>query len=249
MNQIESIATFRANEVRKALGLSAFESIDIIKVLRENEDVNFILKPFESRISGMFLRLGTTKVIVLNTARTLGHQRFTAAHEYYHLCFDTGMMGGLCIAGRSKQTITSEAEADLFAANLLMPAEGIAHSIYKRTRGVRKITIDDVVNLEQKFGVSRAAMLIRLKKLGYLTEKQLSEMKEYPVIQTARILGYELDLYQPTNRDAVLSSYAEKAKIALESGYISEGRYRQLLLEAGLIDLIYGEEVETTETV
>ena len=169
MNQIESIATFRANEIRKALGLSAFESIDIIKVLRENEDVNFILKPFESRISGMFLRLGTTKVIVLNTARTLGHQRFTAAHEYYHLCFDTGMMGGLCIAGRSKQTITSEAEAeaDLFAANLLMPAEGIAHSIYKRTRGVRKITIDDVVNLEQSLE-SVAAMLIRLKtRLSY----------------------------------------------------------------------------------
>lgn len=243
-----NVARFRANKVRNDLGLSAYEPIDIIKVLRENEDVSFILKPFESEISGMFLRLGEISVIVLNTARSLGHQRFTAAHEYYHLCFDKGMTGRICFVG-SEQTSEREKEADLFAANLLMPAEGIANSIFRRTQGMRGIAIDDVVSLEQKFGVSRAAMLIRLKQLGYLTDTQYNDMKDWPARHTARILGYSTDLYNPTNEDAVLSSYAEKVKIAYDAGYISVGRYRQLLREAGLVDLLYGEEVEPTETV
>ncbi|MGI6037773.1 MAG: ImmA/IrrE family metallo-endopeptidase [Limnochordia bacterium] len=249
MNEIESIASFRANEVRKRLGLSAFEAMDIIKTLRENEDVSFVLKPFESGISGMFLRLGNAKVIVLNTTRTLGHQRFTAAHEYYHLCFDTEMTGGICLAGTTEQKVTRELEADLFAANLLMPRDGLEISLFRRTQGRRDLTIDDVVSLEQKFGVSRMAMLVRLRQLGYLTEPQFCEMKGLPVIRSAKILGYATDLYEPTAEEAVFSSYAEKAKLALEWGRISEGRYRQLLREAGLIDLLYGEEVEPTETV
>lgn len=249
MDKLESVARFRANEIRKQLGLSAFEPIDVIKTLQENEDVSFVLKPFTSGISGMFLRLDATKVIVLNTSRTVGHQQFTAAHEYHHLCFDTEMTVGMCFAGTSEQDNAREREADRFAANFLMPEDGIRTSLVKRTQEKRNITIDDVVHLEQKFGVSRMAMLVRLRQLNVLTEKEFVEMRTWPVIKTARILGYTTDLYRATGEEAVLSSYAEKAKTAHESGHISEGRYRQLLLEAGLADLLYGEEVETTETV
>lgn len=249
MDQLESVSRFRANEIRKQLGLSAFEPIDIIKTLQENEDVSFVLKPFSSGISGMFLRLEATEVIALNSSRTVGHQRFTAAHEYYHLCFDQGMTVGMCFAGKSEQENAREREADRFAADLLMPTDGITASLLKRTRGEREITIDDVVHLEQKFGVSRMAMLVRLRQLNMFTEREFVDMKERQVIRTAKILGYSTALYQATREETVFSSYAEKAKTAHELGHISEGRYRQLLLEAGLADLLYGEEVETTETV
>lgn len=249
MENLESVARFRANEIRKQLGLSAFEPIDIIKALKEIEDVNFVLKPFKSGISGMFLRLERTEVIVLNTERTLGHQRFTAAHEYHHLRFDGGMTAGICHVGSLEQDNVREREADRFAANLLMPEDGITTSLLRRTQGKRSIIMDDVVHLEQRFGVSRMAMLVRLRQLGMLPEREYLEMRDWPVIRTARVLGYNADLYRPTHEENVVSSYAEKAKIALELGHISEGRYRQLLLEAGLADLLYGEEFETTETV
>lgn len=196
MDQLESVARFRANEIRKQLGLSAFEPVDIIKALQQNEDVSFVLKPFKSGISGMFLQLEATKVIVLSTSRTVGHQKFTAAHEYHHLCFNKETTVGMCFAGKLEQNNVREREADRFAANLLMPADGIMTSLLKRTRGKREITIDDVVNLEQKFEVSRMAMLVRLRQLHVLAEKEFLKMRAWPVIRTARILGYSTDLYR-----------------------------------------------------
>ena len=73
-------------------------------------------------------------------------------------------------------------------------------------------------------------MLVRLRQLNVLTEKEFLGMRALPVIRTARILGYTTDLYLATEEEAVLSSYAEKAKTARDLGRISEGRYRQLLL-------------------
>jgi Zn-dependent peptidase ImmA (M78 family) len=249
MNQLDAAAMFRAHETRNKLGLSAFEPIDIVKVLQEDEDVSFIYRPFESGISGMFLRLGSTQVIVINTSRTLGHQRFTVAHEYCHLSYDRGMTGRVCVAAKYQQDVRQEQEADRFAANLLMPAEAIAIRIVKRTQNKRELSIDDVVALEQHFGVSHAAMLIRLRELNHISDNQYHKLKSIPITQTAKVLGYSPNLYLPTNETNLVSSYAEKAKRALETGRISEGRYRQLLLEAGLADLLYGEEATVIETI
>ena len=63
----------------------------------------------------------------------------------------------------------SEIEANLFAAELLMPAAFLEHDLKKA--GVVYFIDDDVIsNLAHKYGVSTQALLIRLKNLGYIEE-------------------------------------------------------------------------------
>jgi hypothetical protein len=99
MRKMEQIASVRAAEARRSLGVSASEPVDVIKLLREYRDISFVLRPFVSDISGMFVRADRAEVIAINTARSLGHQRFTAAHEYFHLLYDEGMLGAACKVG------------------------------------------------------------------------------------------------------------------------------------------------------
>jgi len=241
MNDLETNAMARATEVRRELGLGEYETLDVLKLLRECLDVSLVFKPLSPAVSGVFLRLGKSDVIVLNTAKTLGHQRFTAAHEYCHLRYDRGLSRRACAAGLFDQGSQSEREADHFAANLLLPANGIALRLHKR--GQNEVSLEDVIDLEQHYGTSHKATLIRLRHLHYLNDKQLEALGR-GVVGLAKRLGYRPDLYLPTGEDRVESGYAEKAKRALDRGLITEGKYEQLLLEAGYADLLYGGEEE-----
>ena len=241
MNVLETTAMARATEFRRELGLGEYEPLDLVKLLRECLDISLVLKPLSPAVSGVFLRLGQSEVIMLNTDKTLGHQRFTAAHEYCHLRYDRGLSRRACVTGLFNQDNPSEREADYFAVNLLLPAGGIALRLHKRGR--KDVSLEDVIDLEQYYGASHQAALIRLKHLGYLTQKQVEAMGD-GVIAMARRLGYRPDLYLPTREDRIDSGYAEKAKRALDQGLITEGRYEQLLLEAGYADLLYGGEEE-----
>jgi len=239
MRRMEQIARVRAAEVRRCLGVSVSEPVDVIKLLRECFDISFILRPFASDISGMFVRADKAEVIAVNTVRSLGHQRFTAAHEYFHVRYDVGMLGAACRVGVVDQPIEREAEADAFAANFLMPAEGIAARVLARTEGGRGLAVEYVVHLEQHFGVSHKAMVRRLRDLGYLRANEFEQMWSLPIRQTARTLGHDTSLYSPTREDRIISSYAEKAKTALDLDLISFGKYEQLMLEAGFADLLF----------
>ncbi|NLG83674.1 MAG: ImmA/IrrE family metallo-endopeptidase [Firmicutes bacterium] len=241
MNRLEITAMARATEFRRELGLGEYEPLDLFKLLRECLDISLVFKPLSPAVSGVFLRLGQSAVIMLNTNKTLGHQRFTVAHEYCHLRYHRGLSRRICVAGLFNQDNASEREADYFAANLLLPAGGIALRLHKRGRKV--VSLEDVIDLEQHFGASHQATLSRLRHLGYLTQKQAEAMGD-GVIAMARRLGYRPDLYLPTREDRIESSYAEKAKRALDRGLITKGRYEQLLLEAGYADLLYGGEEE-----
>jgi len=241
MNDMETTAMARATEVRRELGLGEYEPLDIFKFLRECLDISLVFKPLSLPVSGVFLRLGRSEVIMLNTNKTLGHQHFTAAHEYCHLRYDHGLSRRACVAGLFNQDNTSEREADYFAANILLPTGGVALRLHKR--GHKDVTLEDVIDLEQHYGTSHQATLIRLRHLEYLNQRQFEAMGN-GVKAMARRLGHRSDLYLPTREDRIDSGYAEKAKRALDQGLISEGRYEQLLLEAGYADLLYGGEEE-----
>lgn len=86
---------------RRQLGLGQLEPVDVFKVLRYVEHIDVVRCPFgeDSCMSGLFVRKGRRKLIVVNTARSWGHQVFTAAHEYYHIKCNSGMAGSLCRTG------------------------------------------------------------------------------------------------------------------------------------------------------
>ena len=57
------------------------------------------------------------------------------------------------------------------------------------------LTLEDVIRIEQYYGVSHKAMLYRLLNEGYLKSEQIKGM-EVGIIETAAKLGYDISLYR-----------------------------------------------------
>lgn len=231
-----------ATEARQKYGISYLEPISM-EIVYKLSNISCIKKPLESDISGIFIRFNNTKVVVINTSKTLGHQNFTAAHELYHSEFDENLEARVCKAGIFDLKNESEMMADLFAAHFLMPEEGIKFHLSRRKDDFNNIELIDVIYLEQLYGVSHTAMLVRLQQLQIIDEKTKKEF--LPKIRlNARKYGYDDSLYIPTNEDVILSNYVEQAQKALDKDLITFSRYEELLRDANLLEYEYDEEVE-----
>lgn len=245
MGKLEGEAAVQALQVRRELGLGESEPIrDIAKLLRSLANVTIIWRPLSDLISGCFIRGEHARVILVNSARTLGHQNFTLAHEYYHLRFEPELTGVVCSAEHFGAKSISERAADLFAAHFMMPEMAIKHWVFDRTkRGQRALNLMDLVDMEYLFGVSHQAMLFRMESLGLLSRSQVDLLKA-GVTQAAYSIGYDGSLYRPTNESRMESEYARLAKEALTSELISRGKYEELLLEAGLGEIVFGSSMK-----
>lgn len=230
--ELPSIYANIATKVRSDFGFGPLEPIDITKVARLSA-VTCVYRPLDSGISGIFVRAGSAQVVLINSAKTLGHQNYTLAHELYHVLYDREVAGQPCYAASAKTSVR-ERGADEFGAHLLMPGQGLYYYLAARGSG-RAISIVDVVYLEQLFGVSHKPMLNQLRSLKLIGRKQ-AENWEIGIRQTARQWGYDDALYRPTNRKAIETDYAEKARWALDRNLISFAKYEELLADAGLFD-------------
>lgn len=80
-------------------------------------------------------------------------QRFSLAHEIGHLVMHTGVA-----------TAEMEAEANQFAAELLMPAETIRKQL-------RLVQLRDLGQLKAIWHVSLAALIYRAREIGEITDR------------------------------------------------------------------------------
>ncbi len=240
---------FEAAETRKMLGIGQYDRIDIFRVLRDIENISLIITKIKGNISGFFMRNKEAGLIVINASKSLGHQYFTAAHEFYHIKYDRGMSGRICPINKFEEEYQNERDANYFAAHLLVPDEALKYMILKKTKG-KPLTLSDVIFLENYFQVSHTLMLIRLKSIGAITSKQYDSMKNN-VINNAARLGYNTNLYRNTEDKGtqIYSDYVELAQTLLNSGRITYGKYEELLLDGGFADILYGdnEELEGAE--
>jgi len=247
MSSVMTEVMKKARDARHRLGLDDYEPLDIARVLRLVERITLVRRPFEGNISGCFIRGKTAKMIVINSARTRGHQNFTMAHEYYHLIYEPELTGSVCVAEQFGSRSPSEAAADDFAANFLVPREALANAVYRLGHSDKKpLEMADLIELEQLFAVSHKAMIVRLKQLGYLSEIESRRLSE-GVKREAHALGFDLSLYNPTNDVEIQSPYPRLAREALERGLISHGRYREMMLEGDFFDLVFRGDKEESE--
>lgn len=112
--------------------------------------------------------------IVVNARDSEPRKRFTIAHELGHYLLHRDLIGNgtddnrayRSVAGsqfyNSKLTQAHETEANRFAAGLLMPADLVRSTFAKHGGKIDAIASD--------FGVSRSAMVYRLKNLGLIDE-------------------------------------------------------------------------------
>lgn len=222
MNNRDTIE-YQARSFRSDNKLSNTEAIDLKGLLLKN-NILTVFRPMSDKIHGLSLKTGENRFILINSNNPKGRQHYTIAHELYHLYYDPNPEPHLCEAGGTHR---AEKNADIFAAEFLLPKDGIANML-SSIQG-EKVTMAIVLKLEQYYRVSHKAMALRLKKLNYIDEKELNSLTSLPIANVARLYGYDTSLYEKGNEGIVIGNYGEMAKALYDAEKISEGHYWELL--------------------
>lgn len=230
-----------ALKMRKILNEDSASPIDIFSLINNLKGVTLVFYPMSDRISGMCIREENSKIIAINSNMSYGRQRFTAAHELYHLFFEDKLRNVICEKDISEEKSESEKEADTFASYLLAPYDSLRNYLEENEILNQKITIEDIINMEQFYQLSHQAMLYRLVYDNYLDWNQSNALK-MSVSQKAMRLGYDDKLYKASvdeRKYFSIGEYVKKVETLKERDLISNGKYEELLLDAFRADIVY----------
>ena len=123
---------------RREFGIGTDPPIDMFSLAANSENLTFVYYPMGERISGMCIRDGSNIVIGVNSETTYGRQRFTIAHELYHIYFHDNFKSLVCSKGLERVKDPMETEADMFASYFLAPDEAVRDFITGRQADTRQ---------------------------------------------------------------------------------------------------------------
>jgi Zn-dependent peptidase ImmA (M78 family)/transcriptional regulator with XRE-family HTH domain len=183
-----------ARRVREFLGLGSGPIDDLFRLVDEHVLV-FRLSlgsDLATAPSGLFYnhpRAGFC--VVVNSDMTLGRQVFTLAHELAHAFFHSQEVDvWISMPGARAE---GERFADLFAGELLVPGDALARLIDELEAWEEIADPVVVVHLQRHFGVSYAALLVRLRQEGLLTPEQYEALGRISPSTLAKRLGYPVN--------------------------------------------------------
>lgn len=234
----------QALHIRKKLGVNESSPIDIFSLVQSVDRLTLILYPLGRSISGACFKSELSALIAINTDMSIGRQRYTLAHELYHLYFDENTVSNVCSMQISNE---NERRADQFASFFLMPPVALYEALQKcDPSSDGKLSLPDIIRLEQYFGISHRAMLNRLTEENKITSADARSMSS-GIIKLATKLGYDAALYKPSPQQkkvCVLGHYICQAEKLLQANVISNGKYEEYLLDAFRTDIVFGDESE-----
>jgi Zn-dependent peptidase ImmA (M78 family) len=148
-----------------------------VEGLAKSVGIEIYLQPLDSDLSGFLYRDGDHAVIGVNSHHARVRQRFTVGHELGHyflhdnerLRVDRAVQARFRSVLSSTGTDTEEIEANLFAAEVLMPREFVAQDL----GALSSVDILDeraVSELAKRYSVSSQAFILRLVNLGYIDQ-------------------------------------------------------------------------------
>lgn len=193
-------------------------------------------------VDGAFVNYpGLDQVILVNRDQLLTRQIFTAAHELGHVIYEARKQhdSEVNLLGQKNP---SEPQIDRFASSLLMPRTAIDLYVAQRLqRSEEGLSAEDVVHLQRHFGVSFLAMLVRLRRLGYISAARFEELKLTPSVRLAATLGYAVQQWEygfpaeaedtPEHKVAGLpKQYVGLVMRALEDAWFSQAAAAEALL-------------------
>ncbi len=226
-----------ALKTRRIWGEDGYSPIDIFALINgwKEKKITIIKHPLTPRISGMCTKEGEDIAICINSATSFGRQRFTLAHELYHVLYEDNMRRVICDMNVSENE--SEKEADQFASYLLLPYDALLQ--YKEDL---PWSLEKIIDAEQFFQVSHQALINRLFQDGLITSKEADEYRNIKISFEASKLGYSKNLYFPDNKDRqyiTTGEYIRKVEKLVAAGIISNGKREELLLDAYREDIVY----------
>lgn len=159
-NQIEEFAT----ATRRSWGLGDGVISDLTKLL-ENKGVIIAYLDFANGIDGVSAWIDEKPVVVLSNKATAVRSRASLAHELGHLILHKSVTSEDL---ESKEVLDEiEDQAWHFAGCFLMPEASIANEVYSTN-------LDNLILVKERWLVSMAMILMRVSKMGLITESQRS---------------------------------------------------------------------------
>lgn len=144
--------------------------------LARAQGARIALESLDGDLSGFLYRDSSQTVIGVNTQHASVRQNFTIAHELGHMLLHDQEQLHLdrsFTTMRLRDDVSSqgvdedEIEANLFAAELLMPDTFLRRDLSGR-RTIDLYDEDVIPEMARKYGVSVQALTIRLQYLGYI---------------------------------------------------------------------------------
>ncbi len=166
----------QADKIRRELKLGKAPIRDIFGLL-EGQGIFVVKIPIGGNgLSGAFYydQEKDSGKILINSNRSNGHQVFTAAHEFCHFLLDKEKR--IIIDDDKMVKSAIEKRADCFAANFLMPKDGVNYYIQEILKlDSNKIDDQPLAKIRNEFDVSWQAIIYRLHDLGYTFDKPYKE--------------------------------------------------------------------------
>lgn len=152
----------KARELRKAWKLG-IDPIPSMTAVLEDKGLKVVEADLPERFDGLACTvrrgddLPDTEAIVVSSRTNIERKRFNLAHELAHRI----------IAETGNPEIRLERAMNRFAGAFLVPREHLEEEAGKERSGV---TYHELIRLKRTYGVSAAAMLVRLGQVGILPE-------------------------------------------------------------------------------
>lgn len=214
---------------------------DIFDIL--SETAFLIRKPLDIEgLSGFITYYEDHFIVYLNSNFTLGHERYTGAHELYHIIYNEDILKKEKIFLDKEKYREEEIKADVFAAEFLMPEDYVKEVFYK-TVNVDKYSLQPkhIVRMYNYFRVSYKAMLKRLIQLNLCSFDKYFELaeicsleKEYELQALTREEGYDIDLIIPSKANYIPKEYIMYVKANYENSKITYEEMKETLEFIGL---------------
>lgn len=155
----ESELDDKANALRKVWDLG-LDPIPSLCELLEEKGIKVVEDDLPERINGLACHVvrnskHVAQAVVVSSRISVERKRFTLAHELAHRI----------VRSTGTRAIKLETAMNRFAGAFLMPAQ---HLIAEAGRRRNRITFYEIVRLKHTYGVSAAALLVRLGQLDIL---------------------------------------------------------------------------------
>lgn len=227
----------KANRLREEMGILNADPISIHQILKHKHVLGYFA-PLGKDPSGMAIKIKDANAtdaklfMLINTSDQYCKQRFTAAHELYHLLVQENFSYSYDEDMWSDKD-QEEVNANYFATYLLLPQAGIKQLIPIEEQKKDKISLGTILYLEHNFRCSRLSLLYRLRHLGLVTEAFVDRMKG-SVQKGALEYGYDLSLYTKTEKTELVGDYNILARRLYDENKISQAKYYSYLKDMNI---------------
>ncbi len=154
-----------AMSVRIAWNLGGGPIPDITELLEEHGIKVFKLS-LPGSVDGLSCRVrrvggDDVRVVVCTTGKSFERQRFTIAHELGHMVLDI------------PSTVREERACQRFAGAFLAPGDDLVREVGRRRFN---FGFGELIEIKHMFGISAAALVMRMRDLGIITEATLRDI-------------------------------------------------------------------------